>query len=68
MKVKIKYDKITETEIETDVLKIVTEVKEVYFYLNNGEVKKAINAEKFALALTFENGEVRFNRKIKFIE
>lgn len=68
MKVKIKYDKIKETEIEADVLKIVAEVKEVYFYLNNGEVKKAINAEKFALGLTFENGEVRFNRKIKFIE
>jgi hypothetical protein len=68
MKVKIKYDKIKETEIETDVLKIVAEVKEVYFYLNNGEVKKAVNAEKLALALTFENSEVRFNRKIKFIE
>lgn len=67
MKVQIKHDVISEKVTESDVAKIIAVVSQVHFHYKDGTVKKATNAESLCLGMTVENGEVKFNRKLKFI-
>lgn len=67
MEVNLTRLEVKETAVKMDVVRIIAVVQEVHFYLSDGTVKKAVNADNFSLAMTVKNDGVDFNRKLKFM-